>query len=136
MAPRYFSLVLVLIGLYSSLLWTTDHAQLVHQVHAMRSYYGLPLLPESALLSQLATDHSWAMARSGITYHSDLSRVPGPWYSVGENVAVASQPWYTIRLMMDSPTHREVLLGDWSEIGYGHIRANGRIYVTVLLVKR
>lgn len=130
-------LVVALLASSTPTLWEVEHAQLAHQVHAMRSYYGLPPLPESPDLSAIATDHSWAMAKSQSVYHSTtLSQVPGPWSSVGENVAAASRIWLTIRAMMDSPPHRALILGDWTDIGYGHIRASdGRVYVTLVFRK-
>jgi uncharacterized protein YkwD len=40
--------------------------------------------------------------------------------------------WLSVRAMMDSPVHRQVMLGNWREIGYGNIRKDGQVYVTLV----
>ena len=126
--------VAMAIAVGSSSLWITDRGELAHQVAAMRDHYGLHALVEADDLSALATEHSWAMARHGGIFHSSpivFEATPGPWEQVGQNVGAASRVWLVVRGMMDSPSHREILLGDWTEIGYGHIRSDGRVYVTL-----
>ncbi|MEX1272122.1 MAG: CAP domain-containing protein [Acidimicrobiia bacterium] len=117
----------------SSYLWVVDRADLAHQVTAMRAAHGLPPLQEAADLTAYANNHSWKMATHGSIWHSNLADVPGSWSGVGENVGRASEVWVSVRAMMDSPGHRQVLLGDWREIGYGNIRKDGQVYVTLVL---
>lgn len=115
-------------------LWVTEHRSLGMQVAAMRQHHGLPALEENAAMTDLATEHSWAMARQETLFHSSswqLSQTPQPWTAAGETVGYGTQPWQIIRAFMDSPEHREILLGDWTEIGYGHVRGDGRVWVTL-----
>ena len=126
------ALLVMTIAAGSSSLWLVDRDDLGHQVTAMRSAYGLPPLQEAPDLSAYALDHSWRMANRGAIWHSNLANVPGSWTAVGENVARAPQVWLTVRQMMDSPAHRQVILGDWREIGYGNIRKDGQVYVTLV----
>ena len=116
----------------SSSLWLVDRGDLAHQVTAMRAAHGLPPLQEAADLTAYANDHSWKMATRESIWHSNLANVPGTWSNVGENVAHASEVWLTVRAMMDSPAHRQVMLGNWREIGYGNIRKDGQVYVTLV----
>lgn len=126
------ALLVMAVAAGSSSLWLVDHGDLAHQVTAMRAAYGLPPLQEAADLTAYANDHSWKMATQGSLWHSNLANVPGTWTSVGENVGQASEVWLTVRGMMDSPSHRQVMLGDWREIGYGNIRKDGQVYVTLV----
>lgn len=115
-------------------LWTQEHGQLIHQITAMRAYYGLEMIPENYSLSGFATQHSWNMARAQNIWHQDLNTIPVAFNAVGENVGKGSMIWLVVRHMMDSPSHRKIILGSWSEMGYGHIRAaDGNVYVTLIL---
>ena len=126
------ALLVMTVAAGSANLWLIDRGDLAHQVAVMRAAHGLPPLQEASDLSAYATDHSWKMASHGSIWHSNLANVPGTWNSVGENVARASQVWLTVRQMMDSPAHRQVILGNWREIGYGNIRKDGQVYVTLV----
>jgi uncharacterized protein YkwD len=131
---------MILMGLMTATgnLWVKEHHSLEMQVAAMRQQHGLAPLPESHVLTDLATEHSWRMAKQRQIFHSsswELSQPPAPWSAIGEIVGVASQPWQVIRAFMDSPEHRDVLLGDWTEIGFGHIRGDGRVWVTLWFKK-
>jgi uncharacterized protein YkwD len=116
-------------------LWVVEHQSLAHQVDSMRQYYGLPKLVEDPSLTDLATEHSWQMARAQQVFHSSdtsLASTPGPWQTVGQNVGSGTQVWRVVRAFMDSPTHRDLILGDWTSMGYGHVRAgDGNVYVTL-----
>jgi len=116
-------------------LWVIEHQSLALQVDSMRQYNGLPKLVEDPSLTDLATEHSWQMARAQQVFHSSdasLASTPGPWQTVGQNVGSGTQVWRVVRAFMDSPTHRDLILGDWSSVGYGHIRAgDGNVYVTL-----
>ena len=118
-------------------LWVVDHQSLEHQLAAMRDFYGLPPLTENPAMTVQASAHSWEMALSESLYHSsNLAETPQPWTVAGETVGVAGEPWRVVRAFMDSPSHRAVLLGDWSEVGFGHIRsADGRVWVTLRFKK-
>lgn len=111
-------------------LWIVEHDILAREVNAHRINAGLQPLTETTDLTDYATEHSWAMARAGGLWHSNIHRVPGPWESVGEIVGRGSTPSMVVEAFMASPEHRAVLLGDWTEIGYGHIRS-GQVFVTV-----
>jgi uncharacterized protein YkwD len=126
------ALLVMTVAAGSSSLWLVDHGDLAHQVTAMRAAHGLPALQEAPDLTAYANDHSWKMATRGSIWHSNLANVPGDWTSVGENVGRSSQVWLSVRAMMDSPVHRQVMLGNWREIGYGNIRKDGQVYVTLV----
>jgi uncharacterized protein YkwD len=116
-------------------LWVIEHQSLALQVDSMRQYNGLPKLVEDPSLTDLATEHSWQMARAQQVFHSSdasLASTPGPWQTVGQNVGSGTQVWRVVRAFMDSPTHRDLILGDWTSMGYGHVRAgDGNVYVTL-----
>ncbi len=126
------ALLVMTVAAGSSSLWLVDRGDLAHQVTAMRAAHGLPPLREAPDLTDYANGHSWQMATRGSIWHSNLANVPGTWTSAGENVAHASQVWLAVKAMMDSPAHRQVMLGDWREIGYGNIRKDGQVYVTLV----
>jgi uncharacterized protein YkwD len=116
-------------------LWVIEHQSLAHQVDSMRQYNGLAPIPEDPSLTDLATEHSWQMARAQRVFHSSdatLALTPGPWQTVGQNVGSSTQIWRVVRAFMDSPTHRALILDSWSSVGYGHVRAgDGNVYVTL-----
>jgi uncharacterized protein YkwD len=129
--------VVMLMGLATATgnLWVIEHQSLAHQVDSMRQYNGLAPIPEDPALTDLATEHSWQMARAQRVFHSSdatLASTPGPWQTVGQNVGSGTQVWRVVRAFMDSPTHRDLILGDWTSMGYGHVRAgDGNVYVTL-----
>jgi hypothetical protein len=99
-------------------LWVIEHESLAHQVDSMRQYNGLSPIPEAQQVFHSSD--------------SELLATPGPWEMVGQNVGKATRIWLVVRALMDSPTHREIMLDDWSAVGYGHIRAaDGNVYVTL-----
>ena len=56
---------------------------------------------------------------------------------MGENVGVGSTPERLHALFMNSPRHRDNILGDYSGVAIGAQRASdGQVYVTVVFLKR
>jgi len=125
-------LLTVAVAAPSANLWVVEHGKLDHQVWAMRTHHGLPALVESQALSSLATEQSYAMARAGVLFHHIPPEAFGTFVEVGQNVGRGGQVWQVVAAMMDSPYHRDILLGDWVEVGFGHVREDGQVWVTLL----
>lgn len=82
--------------------------------------------------------HSARMAAAGRIYHSEpLERVVDDplWTALGENVGVGPSAPVLQRAFMNSPTHREHVLGDYDYIGVGVAREGRALYVTLLFMK-
>lgn len=122
--------------------------KLIDLVNKEREKYGLQPLTYWEPLAKEARTHSQNMA-SGITefghdgFHDrvDVIRTLSRHISMGENVAysygykdplkVAVEGW------MDSPGHKENILGDYEETGMGiAFNPEGRCYSTQLFAKR
>jgi uncharacterized protein YkwD len=99
-----------------------------------RSTLSLGGLGMSDQLTRMARRHSRRMARAGqLFHHSCLScRFPnGSWTALGENVGVGSSVRAVHRMMMESTTHRNVILGAlFQRVGIGVVKQGGRFWVT------
>lgn len=71
------------------------------------------------------------MARTEQLSHSDLYLIPGEREAAGQIVGTGNRIWLVVRAFMASPDHRDAILGDWTEIGLGHIHSDSGVWVTV-----
>ena len=118
----------------------TDELEVVRLLNAARVAAGLGEVSLSGDLSSFAREHTATMAARGTIFHSPqrarLTRAPADWQAMGENVGMGSGAVRLHELFMESPRHRENILGDYDYVGVGADRApDGRLYVTVVFLK-
>jgi uncharacterized protein YkwD len=107
------------------------------QLHAMvnqaRSANGKGRLSLSASLSRRAHRHSERMADSGTLSHSclDCGKGSSP-SSMAENVGVGPSLGAVHDALMNSPGHRNNILGAFDRVGIGVVRRGDRVWVTEL----
>jgi uncharacterized protein YkwD len=119
-----------------------------HLINQERQKYGLPPLIVWDALSRQAQQHSMKMANGEVEFgHTGFEgrakaiQKEAKCYSVGENVAYTlnvSDPLpYAVEMWMESPGHRENILGDYCESGIGIVyNKAGYCYITQLFSKR
>jgi uncharacterized protein YkwD len=108
---------------------------LVSLVNDARRAQGLAPLAHDASLDRLAQRQAERMARAGRIFHnaslgSEMSRTM-QWTEFGENVAVGPSIEDVHAELMDSAPHRAHILGGFSSLGVGVVRADrgGGYYV-------
>lgn len=91
----------------------------------------------SERLSELARRHSRQMARRGELFHSDLRRLfrGFNYRMVGENVGYGGSLDQLLQAFLDSPPHRQNLLGQWRKTGVGVYEQDGRVWITQLFYR-
>jgi uncharacterized protein YkwD len=116
--------------------------QLLRALNSVRGHSGLRPLRLSRGLAAAAASHSRSMAVFGYFSHTSedgsrfwerigrFYRRPPNWrvYIVGENLLQGETEMSAhevIRGWLESPPHRENLLGRWTEVGFGAVRALG-----------
>jgi uncharacterized protein YkwD len=114
----------------------------VARINAARGAGGLGPLVVNTQLVRVARDWSAVMAAEDRMYHNPVlgQQVTGDWTRLGENVGYtartgATQAELVERLhnaFMDSPPHRDNVLGDYNQVGVGiTITPAGKLWVTV-----
>ena len=108
--------------------------------NSARSQSALAALAGSSGWQGHARDHSDEMAASNSIFHdSNLSNEAatlGCWTKVGENVGRGPSVGAIHNGLMNSPTHRANILGDFDALGVGvKISAEGTVYVTQRFLK-
>jgi uncharacterized protein YkwD len=113
---------------------SSTEQKLLSMVNTSRSSKGVGALSLSERLSRMARRHSRRMAAERrIFHHSCLScRFPGgSWKLLGENVGMASTLRRVHRMMLNSPSHRSILLhGGFDRVGIGVVKKGGTYWVT------
>lgn len=119
-----------------------------HMINQERQKYGLAPLAVWDVLSHQAKQHSIKMANGKVAFghtgfeeRANAVKKKALCYSVGENVAYClnmQDPLQTsLEMWMDSPGHRENILGDYCESGIGIVyNKEGYCYITQLFSKR
>jgi uncharacterized protein YkwD len=116
-------------------------AEFLALLNGTRVAAGLSALELEGGLVRFARGHTQEMVDRGDIFHSDSSTrvaaAPAGWRRLGENVGVGSTPERLHALFMNSPRHRDNVLGDYSGVAIGAQRASdGQLYVTVVFLKR
>ena len=117
-----------------------DEALALAMVSEARSAAGLPPLAPSARLTEFARSHSAEMVAQRALYHSarEVRRAaaPGGWLRLGENVGYGDTAAHVHAQFMQSPPHRDNILGDFTHIAVGVRRtSDGLVFVTMVFVK-
>jgi len=109
------------------------------KINATRSAHGLGALQIEGGLQSHARSHTLGMMDAGHLYHStsdELRAVGGEvWERIGENVGRGQSPTTLHNAFMESPGHKDNILGDYNYIGIGTGSRNGYLYVTVVFMK-
>lgn len=109
-------------------------AAFVEAANRERADQGRAGLATSSELTEVAREHSRRMAATDNLHHNpDLGEHVGGWVKVGENVGRGGTVEAIHAALMDSPSHRRNLLdGDWTQIGIGVVVDDGTVWVTQL----
>ncbi|MEX0790783.1 MAG: CAP domain-containing protein [Actinomycetota bacterium] len=114
--------------------------QFIALANSSRSQSGLGSFSPSSAWVEHARNHSEQMSVSNSIFHdSNLSAEAGSigcWKRVGENVGRGYSVGAIHSALMNSPTHRANLLGDFDGLGVGvEIAPDGMVYVTQRFLK-
>lgn len=109
------------------------------KINATRSASGLEEVRIEGGLQSHARNHTQQMMDAGELYHSSSDELTalggGGWERIGENVGRGQSPTSLHNAFMDSPGHRDNILGDYNYVGIGTGSRNGYLYVTVVFMK-
>lgn len=103
--------------------------QVLQLVNLERTDEGLPPVVRNPALEKIADDYACRMITEGFFGHTDPADGYGPgdravigkyaFYAVGENLAAGQQtPAEVMRVWMESPAHRDIILDEkWNDVG-------------------
>lgn len=126
----------------------SQEARLIAAVNQVRRQKGLAALSAWNTLSFYARQHSRNMANGSVKFghggfeaRAESIQKSSPCHSVGENVAycyLIDDPLKkSVEMWMDSPHHRDNILGDYRETGMGiAYDSEGRCFITQMFSKR
>jgi uncharacterized protein YkwD len=111
-----------------------DEAAFATMVNDVRSRNGVRQLKVTERLSSLARRHSRRMAERNTLYHSNLRRVfrGFDYRMVGENVGYGTSLDQLLDAFLDSPPHRQNIVGTWRKTGVGVYWKGDRVWITQL----
>lgn len=110
-----------------------DESRITAMTNATRAAQNLGKLRPDDYIGDAARAWSARMARTGIFEHSTLAWRRGR--GAGENIAQAPSAVLAYRALLDSPPHRENILGRaWRFVGIGAVRCDGTLFVTMNLM--
>lgn len=114
-----------------------DEAAFVDLINQERAARGLPGLEVYWDLVDDARIHAGVMSDADQIFHSsNLADVTTGWSVLGENVGVGSTVADLHAAFMNSPGHRDNILGDWNYVGVGVADSDrGYMFVTVVFMK-
>ncbi|MFA5124750.1 MAG: CAP domain-containing protein [Patescibacteria group bacterium] len=107
--------------------------EIFNQINQVRKEQGLPILKYNRLLSRAGQDHCEDMikydyfdhdreGRNMVDFVSELGISGG----VGENIARdINEPKEIVNRWMESESHKEIMLGDFKEVGVGICKQDG-----------
>jgi len=118
----------------------SDEAQFLQLVNQDRAANGLSALIWSPQLVDEARVQSGRMAAAGTIFHNPnlAKEVTGNWITLGENVGMGGTVDALHQAFMNSPHHRENILGDYDHVGFGIVMGGSdgaTIFVTELFWK-
>ncbi len=103
--------------------------QVLQLVNLERAEAGIAPVVHNSALEKIAGDYACRMVTSGFFGHTDPDTGRGPgdravvgkyvFYAIGENLAAGQQtPAEVMRVWMESPAHRDIILDEkWTEAG-------------------
>jgi len=134
--------LLALAGIASAATWAPAEERFVSEINRERTAAGLPTLAVDVQLTRVARGWSGQMLTEDRMYHNPGlgSAVAGDWTRLGENVGFTIQGGVAPETLVDrlhvafmnSPGHRENVMGDWNAVGVGVlISPANKMWVTV-----
>ncbi len=111
--------------------------QVLQLINLERTEVGLPPVKSNAVLAKIAGGYACRMIEDDFFGHEDPLNGYGPgeraiagdyrYFSVGENLAAGLwTPADAMKVWMESPSHRNIILGDqWKDVGVS-VRRGGR----------
>ncbi len=130
------AVVALVVGLAPGALAASEDS-LLAMINDERESRGLPALISHWDLADDAEAHSAAMMEADNLHHNpNLGSVTTGWVALGENVGVGPDVAAIHAAFMTSPPHRGNVLGDFTHIGIGGVRAaENELWVTVVFMK-
>lgn len=114
--------------------------QFLSLINSTRAAEGLGALTVDGSLRSHARNHTQDMIAAGDIYHStsaELQAAAGSgWSKLGENVGRGGTPESLHAAFLNSPGHRQNILGDYNYVGIGTGSSDGKLYVTVVFMKK
>jgi uncharacterized protein YkwD len=113
---------------------TEEEIEFSTMVNEVRARNGVRSLKLTDRLSTLARRHSKQMADRNGLFHSNLRRTfqNFNYRMVAENVGYGTSLDQLLNAFLNSPPHRQNLLGRWDKTGVGVYRDGARIWLTQL----
>jgi hypothetical protein len=114
----------------------TDEQGFVDKINQERTSRGLRPLIFDTQIRDVARAWSDQMASSGNFVHNPnySKQIPAGWSRAGENIAWGSGTSATVAVLhqslMNSPGHRDNILGDFTRVGVGVTVSGGKMWVT------
>lgn len=110
---------------------------LLSRINDERESRGLATLASHWDLADDAEAHSAVMMATDNLHHNpNLGSVTTGWVSLGENVGVGPSVSSIHTAFMNSPPHRGNVLGDFTHVGIGAVRASeNKLWITVVFMK-
>ncbi len=119
---------------------TKKERQFASKLNLARRAAGRGGLDLDRQLSKAAKVHTREMVNRNLLYHTPsdtLRRRVTNWYELGENVGVGGTVTSLHGAFMDSTAHRQnILYSGFRYVGIGAMKANGRLWVTVIFESR
>ncbi len=130
------AIVAFVVGLAPGALAASEDS-LLAMINDERDSRGLPALTSHWDLADDAEAHAVAMMEAANLHHNpNLGSVTTGWVALGENVGVGPGVAAIHAAFMTSPPHRGNVLGDFTHIGIGAVRAaENELWVTVVFMK-
>ena len=116
----------------------SEEAEFLSLLNAERNSHGLGSLKTFWDLENDARSHSETMASQNDLHHNpELASVTSSsnWTRIGENVGRGPAVQSIHDAFMNSPGHRDNILGDYSHVGIGVTTSGSTIWVTVVFMK-
>lgn len=133
------SLATVGLGLSASADAATE-GEFLSLINSTRATNGLGQLTVDGDLRSHARNHTQAMIDADEIFHStsaELTAAAGTgWSQLAENVGRGGSPSSLHTAFMNSSGHKANILGDYNYVGIGTGSIEGRLYVTVVFMKK
>lgn len=106
-------------------------AEFFDRINSYRSSSGLTTLTRDGSLDARARDYARRQAEAGSLKHSNLASLVPPWLAAGENLAVGGSVQSVFSSLVNSGSHRSIIVGNYTHVGIGvWVDGNGAIWTT------
>lgn len=119
---------------------SATEGQFLAKINATRASNGLGALTMNSGLTSHARNHSQQMMEADAIFHStsgELGAAAGSgWAALAENVGRGGTVESLHTAFMNSSGHKKNILGDYNYVGIGTGTSDGRLYVTVVFMRK